>query len=52
MIIRAAVTCSNFKKSMQILLNAILVTPTSTTTDAMALKCFVSYCKANALKEF
>ena len=43
MIIRAAVTYDNFKKSRQILLNHLqfLATPTSTITDAMALKCFV-----------
>ena len=43
MIIRAAVTCDNFKNSRQILLNRLqfLAMPTSTITDAMAWKCFV-----------
>ena len=43
MIIRAAVTCSDLKKSTQISLKnrlQYLATPTSTTTDAMALKLF------------
>ena len=40
MIIQAAVTHSNFKKFMQIWLNANLVMPTSTTTDAIAFKFF------------
>ena len=43
MIIRAAVTHSNLKKSTQILLNnhlEFLATPTNTTTDAMALNFF------------
>ena len=41
MIIRAAATRSNFKKSMQILLEnhlKFLAMPTSTATDAIALK--------------
>ena len=41
MIIRAAVTHSDLKKSVQILLKnhlQFLATPTSTTTDTMALK--------------
>ena len=43
MIIRAAVTHSDFKKSTQILLKdhlEFLAMPTSTTTDAMALNFF------------
>ena len=43
MIIRAAITRSNLKKSMQILLKnhlQFLAMSTSTTTDAMALKLF------------
>ena len=43
MIIWAAVTRSNFKKSMEISLKnrlQFLATPTSTTTNAMALKFF------------
>ena len=43
MIIRAAVTCSDLKKSTQILLKnrlQFLSMPTSTTTDAMALNFF------------
>ena len=43
MIIRAAVTCSDFKKSTQILLKnhlQLLAMPTSTTTDAMTLNFF------------
>ena len=57
MIIGAAVTHHDFKKSMQILLNnrlQFLATPTSTTTDAMDLKSFQALCnyyKANSLKD-
>ena len=43
MIIQAAVTCSDLKKSMQISLKnrlQFLATPTSTTTDAIALNFF------------
>ena len=43
MIIQAAVTSSNLKKSTQMLLKnclQILATPTSLTNDAMALKFF------------
>ena len=43
MIIQAAVTHNDFKKFTQIFLKnrlEFLVTPTSTTTDAMALKFF------------
>ena len=43
MIIRAAVTHNNFKKSMQLLLKnclQFLATPTSKTTDVMALTFF------------
>ena len=43
MIIQAAVTCSDLKKSTQISLKnrlQFLATPTSTTTDAMAWKIF------------
>ena len=43
MIILAAVTCSDLKKSAQILLKnrlQFLAVPTSTTTDAMALNFF------------
>ena len=43
MIIQAAVTRSDFKKSTQILIKnhlQCLATPTSTTTNAMALKNF------------
>ena len=57
MIIRAAVIHSNFKKSMQILLKnrlEFLAMPTSTTTDAMALKflqTLSSDYKANSSKD-
>ena len=46
MITQAAVTRSDLKKSMQISLKTrlqFLVTPTSATTDAMALKFFRHY---------
>ena len=58
MIIQAAVIRSNLKKSMQILLKnclEFLATPTSTTTDAMALKflqTLSSDYKANSSKGF
>ena len=47
MIIRAAVTRSDFKKSTQILLKnclQFLAMPTNTTTDAMVLKFFQTLC--------
>ena len=47
MIIQAAVTHSDFKKSTQILLKnrlQFLAIPTNTTTDAMALKFFQTLC--------
>ena len=40
MIIRAAVSRDNFKKSTQILLKTVYNIPTNTTTNAMALKFF------------
>ena len=48
MIIRAAVTCSDLKKSTQISLKnrlQFLAMPTSTTTDAMALNFFADTTK-------
>ena len=58
MIILTAITCSNLKKSTQILLKSrlqILATPTSITIGAMALKFFptlFSDYKGNLLKDF
>ena len=57
MIIRAAVTHSNFKKSVQISLKnrlLLLATPTSATTDATTLKFFpdtIQLLKANSVKQ-
>ena len=43
MIIRTAVTCSDFKKSTQILLKTV--------TDAMAMKFSIFYCTSTVLKD-
>ena len=58
MIIQAAVSCSDFKKSMQILLKSrlqFLAMPTSTTTDVMSFKFFpdtMQLLKSSQLERF